>query len=262
MHRGRRRRVGSIRARAKYQAPSARNQRSQIRTLAKLAVRNSRLIKAQQTFTDYIQSGTINYGFPTQQIIDLMTMNTWVPTLRQNLDVITQQRTYIKYMQFNWFMETQGVNNLTQTTMFLVSLRPTAATWTPASGLTQNQEWATQGAQNAVTLNPGVFKVHWTRHWTTFPNTSAAYDPGGPLAGAEILVPNGDPSDRYRKGRINIRSRYSIRAPASGPWKQMVSEQLPPHRRLFFLIFANQETPLATTSLFNWGLKVTCVNAD
>ncbi len=262
MRRRRRPRAGSIRARVRYQKPSARNQRSQIKSLARIAVRNSKLIRAQQTFTDYITGGTATYGFPSQQIFDLMDIASWTPTLRQNLDVITQQRTYIRNMHFNWFMETQAVNNLTQTTMFLVSLRPTASTWTPAAGLIENQEWASQGTQNAVVLNSGIFKVHWTRHWTTFPTTADGYNPGGPLDGANLLVPNGDPSDRIRKGRINIKSRYSIRAPAAGPWKQMTAAQLPPHRRLYFLIFANQATPLATQSSFNWGLKVTCVNAD
>ena len=252
----------SIRARAKLQRPSARNQKRQITTLAKMVTYNRKVLMAQRTFTDYVLTGSVNYGFPTQQIIPLMEVNLWQATLRQNIDVITQQRTYIRNMEFNWFMETQGVNNITQTTMFLVSIRPTASTWNPAVGLNQNQEWASQGSQNAVTLNPGIFKCHWTKHWTTFPNTSASYDPGGPLAGANILVPNGDPSDRYRKGRIRIKAKYSIRAPGQGPWKNMIQEQLPPHRRLFFLIFANQETPGGTTSLFNWGLRATCVNAD
>lgn len=261
-YRRRRRRRGSVATRAKYQKPSARNQQRQIKEVASMALRNSKLIRAQQTYTDYTLTGTLNYGFPTQQIISLMEPNLWTPTMRQNIDVITQQRTFIRNMNFNWFVETQGVNNLTQTTMFLVSLRSTANSWTPATGLNSGQEWASQGAQNAVALNPGIFKVHWARHWTTFPNTSGDYDPGGPLAGANILVPNGDPSDRYRKGRIRIKSRYSIRAPAQGPWKQMVSAQLPPYRRLYFLIFANQTNPQATQSLFNWGLRVTCVNAD
>lgn len=227
-----------------------------------MASKNSKLLRAQMTYTDYTLTGTLNYGFPTQQIVSLMEMNNWNPTLRQNLDVVTQQRTFIRNMEFNWFVETQGVNNLTQTTMFLVSLRPTASTWTPASGLTSGQEWASQGTQNAVVLNSGIFKCHWSRHWTTFPNTSGEYNPGGPLAGANLLIPNGDPSDRYRKGRIRIKSRYSIRAPAAGPWKQMTSAQLPPHRRLYFLIFANQQNPQGTQSFFNWGLKVTCTNAD
>lgn len=257
--RGRGRRY-SIRARAALQKPSARNQKSQIKSLAKMVSYNRKVLNAQRTFTDYVLSGTLTYGFPTQQVIQLMNVVDWNATMRQNIDVITQQRTYIRDLSLSWFMQSQATNNRVQTTMFLVSLRPTASTWNGV--LTANQEWASQGVDNAVRLNSGIFKVHWTRHWTTFPTTADAYNPGGPLDGASLLVPNGDPSDRFRRGRISIRAKYSIRAPAAGPWKQMTEDQLPPHRRLFFLIFANQDNPGGTTSTFNWGLKATCVNAD
>ena len=246
-----RRRRNTLRSRVRWQKPSARNQKKQLSSLTKIALRNAKMLSAQRTFCDWVLTGTRQFSTATS-VITLMSVDSWNATMRQNLDVVTQQRTYIRNMSLSWYLDGAALNNDAQVTMFLVSLRSTAANWDGT--LTENTEWCNQGAKNAVMLNPNIFKVHWTRHFNVFPEQFTTADGSA--------RPSGNPSCEYRRGRINIKSKYSIMAPAGQTWKQMTSDQLTPHRRLFFLIFPQTDNPQSTLMTFNFGLKATTVNAD
>jgi len=245
------RRRTSLRSKARWQAPTARNQKHQIRQLANIALRNQRLLRAQRTFCDWKLEGSNSFA-QAQFVIDLMSPNAWSATMRQNLDVVTQQRTYIRNMSFSWYLDGSALANEAQVTIFLVSIRPTAADWDGA--LVNDTTFCTQGEKNAVMLNSNVFKVHWTRQFQVFPQQEDLASGGA--------APAGNPNTQYRRGRINIKSGYSIMAPAAQTWKQLTSVQLPPHRRLYILVFPQTVNPQSTTMTLNWGLKATTLNQD
>lgn len=143
--------------------------------------------------------------------------------------------------------------------MFLVTLRPMAANWDGVA-LVQNQQWCSQGVNQAVYLNPAFFKVHWTRFFVTFPANSTT---NATTAGGDpITAPIGDPSDRYRRGRVTLRMNTSLRAPINGTWKDLQIKQLPPSKRLYLLCFYNSDTPGATQVNLEWGVKIATVNSD
>lgn len=245
-----RRRRSTLRSRVRWQKPSARNQKKQLKSLTNIALRNYKMLSAQRTFCDWVLTGTRSIN-ATPQIITLMEPNSWNATMRQNLDVVTQQRTYIRNMSFSWWLNGAALAEETYVTCFIVSLRSTAANWDGT--LNENTEWCNQGFRNAIMLNSNIFKVHWTRHFVIFPEQEE-------IASGEAR-PAGNPNTQYRRGRVNIKSKYSIMAPAGQTWKQLTSDQLTPHRRLFCIVFP-QTASVGGTGSFNFGLKVTTVNAD
>lgn len=263
------RRGTNIRNRIRYKRPTARNQQRQLRTVARMALNNARILNRNKTYCDWHMYATADGGMPAQLRVPLMTpsnsggagtvANEWTATMRQNIDVVTQQRTFIPRIEFNYHLDTSSVVNEVYTTMFLVTLRPQFADWDGVN-LTANQQWCSQGANQAVYLNPGCFKVHWTRFFVTYPANSLT---GDTTAGGDpIVAPTGDPSDQYRRGRVTLKLATSLRAPINQTWKDLVIEQLPPSQRLYLLCFFNSDNSGATRWNLEWGVRLTTINSD
>ena len=264
-----RRRRTNLRARIRYQPRNPRTNRSQIRSVARMAIRNSRILNSQRTYCDWVMYSTENTGMPGQVRIPLMTpsaiggggsiANQWTATMRQNIDVVTQQRTNIHKFQFNYLLDTSSVVNEVYTSMFLVTVRPMFADWNGVD-LIQNQQWASQGPSQMVKLNPGCFKVHFAKFFITYPansETNAVTPDGDP-----IVAPIGDPNDRIRRGSINLRMRRSLRAPINQTWKDLTIEKMTPSARLYCLLFYNSDNPGGTQVKFQWGVSITTINSD
>ena len=234
---------------------TARAQQKQIRRVANIAMYNRRHIRMQQTYCDWTYFGQQDGGTPAQFIVPLMDPNSWSATMRQNLDVITQQRTYVQSMMFNYYLDTSALNNPCYTTMFLVTLRKNANAW-DGSALTENVQWASQGNRNAVLLNPNWFSVKWTRFFVTSPLNQA------PVNSGDEPIPYGQFNQTYRRGRVGLNPKYNIIAPAGGTWKTLQTTDMPPSKRLYLIVFFGSDSPLATRWTLEWGIKAVTRNAD
>lgn len=250
---GRRRRRTSLRARAKWQKPSARNQRSQIRTLANIALRNQKILKAQRAICDWVLTGTNTFNAQSTQFsLQLMSPASWTATMRKNSEASKSQRTYVRNMTFSYFLNGEALTDPCQVSMFIVSLRPTSADW--AGTFTENTEWANQGFRNMPILNSNIFKVHWCRQFQIFPEQVS-------LASGDATS-YGNPNTITKRGKVRIKAGYNIVAPAGSNWTSLTQEDLPPHRRLYVIVFPQTIGSPTPTASLNWGLAVTTVNSD
>ena len=251
-----RRRVG-VSTRAKYQRPTARNQRSQIRSLAKMVAYNRKVIRSATAYTDwFFNANTSNitglwFGTP------LMSPNLWSAGNRQDADVLVSQNVFVRNMIFEASMNSNTKNQAVTIDMYLVTIRNNAANWTPGVGptgiLAPGLEYNDMGIGNAVALNSGIFKVLYNKQVKLFPRNNPAPDE------PTLLDFSGNAFSTYRKLKANIKLNMKIRSPAGLTWKTLSQEALPPSHRVW-LLWRGVSNDSVNEYVLNWGTHVTAVS--
>jgi len=242
------RRRTSVSTRAKYQAPTARNQQKQIRSLAWRVAKNTRFIANQKVYTDYqwgdaltpstgiaqaLNSGTW-YGF------GLTDFARWLPCLRQDGNVFESSKTYCVRMQLNCRVDIGDVDQLTYINIFVVSPRRDAVdvvnlTAPPLGSMTQlslGQDFI-ENSQNqgaAVRLNSGRFKVHAAKYVTLTPNA-----PSEPLPTGQAV---GNSFSTWRKWQWNVPLKFTVRNPSNRPWHDLIFEDMAYYQRFYLLAYS------------------------
>lgn len=241
-----RRRRTSVVKRARFQKPTARNQKSQIMGNA-MAIRSLRRLVPPPVYTDYQYSrgygpffGPDPTAYSSVLCDKLMNCTNWVPVLRRDSNALESTTTLIKRMQLNIRYDL-GESNWCQITTFVVSLRRDAANRTPddTATLTEGDDFivSTQQGFNAR-LNPSVFKVHYVRNLSLM---SASWTQPETVAGNATFTSNS--LTTFAKGQVNMKLNFRLRQPVTPQnWKSMTQEQLSPHQRLYILTFFKGST--------------------
>lgn len=247
-----RRRGSSVGTRARYQRPSAYNQRSQIRSLARQTAYNTRLLRSTLVHTDWYRRSEANItnnnflGETLSSMEDLQAVN------RQSVDVFTSQTVVIRNLIFEWSCTHGDVASPAEWTLFICTPRPNNADYTVGNpAITEGIDFANIGDGSAPIINSGQFKVLYMQHFRTFPLQS-----GG--------VSSGNPNTSYRKGKVNLKLNYKIRSPTSSSWKDLTDAELPTHQRLYFF-YRNRNTDppgSAGSAKIVWGSFYTMISQD
>lgn len=249
-----RKRRTSVATRAKWQTPSARNQKSQIRTLAKIALHNRRILNANKSYTDWFFANSDNFLNGTWYGTELMSPASWQAGNRQDLDVITSQDIWLRNMVFNWYISSNEVTVRTEFQMYIVSIRNNAANWLPGTGpsgvLTNGTDYEDMGTANGIALNSGIFKVLYAKTTSLFPrSTTGATDPQW----------GGNATTTYKRGTVNIRLGIKLKAPAGNTWKDLTQASLPPPQRMYF-IFRGVNSDTQNGFTVNFGSHITAIS--
>lgn len=241
-----RRRRTSVVKRAKFQKPTARNQKSQIMGNA-LAIRSLKRLMPPPVYTDYQYSRGYGPFFgqdPTNytSILSdkLMNPTQWVPCLRQDVNALQSSTTLVKRLQINLRYDL-GQSNWVQATTYIVSLRRDAANRDPfdPATLVAGDDFivSTQQRQNAR-LNPSVFKVHAYRNVSLM---SGTWRQPEVVAGNATFTSNS--ATTFAKGQLNLKLNFRLRQPTTQQnWKVMEQDQLSPWQRLYILTFFTGST--------------------
>lgn len=254
--RPRRRRAGVL-TRAKYQRPTARNQRAQIRSLAKIVAYNRKVIRNATSYTDWFHLGNntspsgLWFGTP------LMSPQTWSAGNRQDADVIVSQNVFLRNMVFEASMNSNTKNQAVTIDMYIVTVRQNAANWQPGAYptgiLSPDVEYTEMGIGNSVALNSGIFKVLYNKQVKLFPRDNPeASEP-------DLLDYSGNPFATFRKVTVNLKLNMKIRSPAGISWKSLVMDALPPRQKIW-LIWRGSSNDTVNDFVFNWGTHVTAIS--
>lgn len=270
----RRKRTGVV-TRAKYQKPTARNQKKQILGNA-LAIRAIKRIMPKPIYTDWQYSGQLKAIAPddsfseTLASVQLMSpangatpsVAFWQPVLRQDVNVIESSATRVLRMQMNLRYSLRG-SDWAQFSLFIVTIRPDAVDTVPnAANLVKGQDYITNiGDDFNVRLNPAVFKVHYARNVSLMKNNWTA--PAAVVGGVPFA---GNPRTTYTKGQVNMKLGFTLKQPRAGlSWTIMNQSQLGPSQRYFLLAFIVQRQPnpdgLDDVAIVNFDNLYTCYNA-
>lgn len=271
----RRKRTGVV-ARAKYQKPTAGNQKKQILGNA-LAIRAIKRIMPKPVYTDWQYSQTLRASVPdtsvseTLRFVQLMSpfdpdtqTPLWKGVLRQDVNVTESSATRVLRMQLN-LRYRLGQSNWAQFTTFVVSLRRDATDVNP-SALVPGEDYVTNlGDDFNVRLNPAVFKVHYARNLSLMYNAWVQ-----PASSIGNTVFAGNPNTTFAKGQVNMKLNFNIRQPTRGDsWTTMFQSQFPPSQRMFLLCFMVQQgatpaTPpdVPDSARVNFDALYTCYNAS
>lgn len=251
----RRRRRSSLMSRIRYQRGTNRQQKSQIKSIARLSVRANRILNQHKIYQDWELSSGLQFAVPGWQVTPFMNPIAWNACLRQDLTPFTQSGCFLREMQFSYFMANNTKNLPSTISLFLVTLRKQQ---TFAGVMADNQEYITQGEANQPILNSGIFKVHWARTHQVYPPTQAVAN-----AGTVQIVPSGNPQTQYKKGKTTLALRYNLRSPSDLSWKQLSQEDFPHYQSLYLLaFFQNEDASAATSATMTYGLKYTTITQD
>ena len=253
--RARRRRRSSLMSRIRYSRPSSRNQRRQIQSLARLAVRSSRILRNHRIFQDWKLESGINFATPGWQVNPFLNPIAWDACLRQDLTPLTQSGCFLREMQFSYFISNNTKSLPSTISLFLVTLRRQQ---TFNGTMAENQEYITQGEANQPILNSGIFRCVWSRTHQIFPATQVVTQ-----GGTVVEVPAGNPMTQYFKGKTTIRLNFRLRSPSDISWKQLSQEDMPHYQSLYLLsFFQNEDASAATNAQMTYGLKYCTITQD
>lgn len=236
----RRRRTGVV-ART-FRRKGARAQASQIRSVARMAIKNARILQATKTYTDYeIQGRTSgDWTAGTWQVFPLMDPVMWKQTMRLNSSADNAQNAYIRNMVLQIVVGLNTMLRSTAVTLFLVSMRNQSLSYTPTN--TNFVEGQNYDQCNGLMprLNSNIFKVRWCKSFNLMSNTYS----GISLTPSATDVA-GDPTTTYRKITANIKIGANLRSrgvkltPALDPtaWSDLTDEQLSASNRLYLLCY-------------------------
>lgn len=266
-HTSRKRRRTSTVTKAKYQAPTARNQRKQIISNAKAVAYLNKIVRANRIWCDWQYfgdhfakidpAGNYTAGWGAFALTDF---SLWNPVLRTDDNVSDSSTTFVKRMQIN-MRYSLNASNLAQFSVFIVTLRRTSADYDPLTAAPATPtDYIVNSQDYNVRLNPAVFKVHYARQLTL---TNNAFN--SPIVAAETA---GNPNTTWAKGQVNLQPKMKVRAP-TGPtpkWKTLTAPEVPYYQRYFLLIYINQSSASGldpnTGARLQFDQLSTTINAD
>lgn len=260
------RRRAPIASRVRYQRPTARAQRSQIASIARMAVRNSKILNQSKVYCDWWENEELTDYNPVGSFpIELTDIAGWRPGARQSQIVSRERNTFVRDMTFNYYVSASRMDQPLFLSMFIVTLRPTAVGEPIPSPLVPAQfpvpapppvgafDYTSQGSEQSIILNSAKYRVLWTRSFHLFPWNQA------PINQGDEPIPFGDPSTSFRRGRINLRLNWNLRSKGLGFWKDIGIGDLPPSRRMYLLCASYSSSTDGVWEL-SWGTKFTTIN--
>lgn len=267
-------RAGSARAskrvktaiKAKYEAPTASNQRQQILGNAQ-DIAMIRSLMPKNVYTDYQYSGIQEtfiaqapFPFSTLGVSELMTPALWKTVMRQDANVVVASTTKIERMQLNLRWTLRGADYLNVTT-FVVTLRKNAANRIISStGLQLDQDYIVSTTDKfGVRLNPAVFDVKYSKNinltcngWDLDPTRSNQVN--------EAF----NPQTTFETDSTSMSLNWNLKEPTGAPWLTMNQDQLAPYQRLYLLSFFQGKTGAVDdiASRLSFDALYTCCNAS
>lgn len=253
VRRGTRRR-GSVSSRIRYQRPSARNQKRQLRSVAKIALANRRMLNANKVYTDWFLNQQVVQADGLWRSFELTSPTAFQAGNREDADFIVSQNAFFRNMIFEWYCSSQDKISTVSFDMYIVSLRSSAANWQPGtypSGVWQDgNEYTSAGNNNSAFVNSGIFKIHWAKQLHISPKKYST-DPS-------VDDQTGNPFATYRNGKVNLKLNFKVRSPAGLTWKNLPMSALPPNQRMYF-IFRAASVDTTNPYLLNWAAHMTAV---
>ena len=251
--RARRRRRSSISSRIRYQRPNGRNQKRQIQTLARMAMRSSRILNAHRQYQDWTRNSGVTLDINgAWKIENLMDINGWTACLRRDLTPLTQSGCFLREMQFSYFLANDTKQASSTISMFLVTLR-NQQNW-DGSTMALNDQYCVQGIGSQPILNSAIFKVHWARTHQIFPTLQETVGTGG------NLLPTGNPYAQYSKGKTTLKLNFALRSPSELSWFQLSQENMPYYQDLRLLVFFQcSDTDANRSAQISYGTKYTTI---
>lgn len=247
-----RRRAGGLKTRIKYQRPTARVQKSQLATLARIALKNQQMLRNSVTYTDWFDRVSTSVTGSAWAAYALMDPVSWDPGLRQDADVLVSQSCFVRNMVFEYNINCAEKNQASQWDMFIVTIRPSATEWqpvaTPSGDLLAGVDFAEMGLTNAPQLNSGKFKVLWHKHMRIWPRKNAS----------DVLTYSGNPYSTRKEGKVNLKLNVKIRAPSALSWKSQSINNLPARQRVYFFYRQSSEDTSNVTNIA-FGTHMTVV---
>lgn len=248
-------------AKVRYQAPTARNQKTQILANARTLARHSRILRTNKIYTDYQQDGTmINTTSDSWSVQRLTDFSAWSSVMRQSEVVATKAHTFVLRLSINMRFVLNDQDFL-GVSAFIVTKRKNANQFDPFSTPPSlNTEYIenSQAQGLNIRLNPAVYKVHWAKYMTLTSN--------GMHMAAITGDPAGNPNTTWRKCQVNLPVRMSVTQPilygsVAGAWSNLHFENLPPYHQYFLMCYVSFAGTGTTGHSIVYDQLATCVNA-
>jgi len=263
----RRRHYSTAASKVRFQAPTARHQRSQIARNTRAIDRVISRSRRHWVYTDYHLPGQINppwSQFMAYALTDPSGASSgvaWDPVLRQDQTVLRGSHTFCKRMQINCRV---NLGNIADTTVYfnVFVLRPRWSDTQAIAPTAVNEDFIGAAPGTNVRLNSAKYKVVASKYVTLSHN--AIGQSGSSPVGA------GNPFTTYRKWQWNIPLNFSITNPAppgpgvSSTWRDKNISDLPYWNRYWIVIYVSHAGPVPTGGLpfFSWDTLFTCANSD
>ena len=252
----------SVATKAKYQAPTARNQRAQILGNARM-IRHIKDQMPRNIYCDWEQLFQIFADPSTQANPVTFTTNgreitnfqNWSPCLRQSQIVPRKSSTRVYRITMN-IRYTLQTSYWAQISLFVVTLKKdsndrdfagTAVLVTGNDYIANNVGpppvppiQLDPGYSNNVQLNSDVFKVHYARHVTL--SQGGYLLPPVEIGGVESQT---NPATTFKKGQVNLKMKMNVRTPRTTlPWTQIDFEALPYYQRYYLITCVSQQNAI------------------
>lgn len=249
-------------AKVRYQAPTARHQKSQILANARLLASHSRQLRAHKVFTDWQLTGGITPLVSSDwSVVRLTDFTNWDSVLRQDPVAVEKSHTFVNRCQLN-MRYTLNDADFMGLNVFVVTLRRNAAGIDPfTTPPVPTRDWIEPSQNNGfnIRLNSGIYKVHYARYITLTKNALNS----APIAAQTA----GDPTTTWKKGQINLPVRMSITQPALfgtglGSWKDLIFDDLPYYHKYYLLVYPTYITSGGGTTrpAVSYDALFTCIN--
>lgn len=247
-------------AKVKYQAPTARHQKSQILANARLLTRHSKLLRQHKVYTDWHDSGSLPHPSSSRWgVVKLTDFQNWTSVLRQDPVVTEKSHTFIIRLQLN-LRYLLNEADFAGISLFIVTPRRNAVGIDPFTNPpVQNVEWIepTNNQGFNLRLNSAIYKVHYCKYLSLTSNTL--------LSAAVPAQTVGNPRTTWRKAQVNLPVKMSITQPAlygtaQGSWLNFGFNDLPYYHRYYiisYMVFGGTGT---STPAISYDLLATCVN--
>lgn len=260
------RRRTSLATRARYNRGSYAQSR-QIQSLARLAVRNSRILNSQRTYTDYFLNGNSDATWlsSTWKVWSLLDPVTWQQTLRRNTDADNAQNAFVRNMFFQWTVGLYKCKSAASVTLMMVSIRSNAAAYVPSTAnISNGTEFQQMGPYQMPILNSNLMKVRWSK--TFIVQTNGLY---GPSILQTNVLPVGDPSDSYSRGSVNLDIKTTFYSPSMNvvpalepeAWSTLDAKDLKPSQRVYLLAYF-QSPDVENPCQLNFSSKFTVITSN
>ena len=258
----RRRRRTTMVSKVRYQAPTARHQRRQILTNARMVSKLYRSQLRHRVWSDWQYTGgqsSINSG--EWVTIRLTDFTLWENVLRADAAVSRKAHTFINRMQLNLRFNMQD-SYFVGFNVFVVSPRKFATNVDPFVTqpiLFQDYIQPSQDEGFNVRLNSGLYKVHFSRYFTLTKNYL-----GAPPANENV----GDPDTTWRKMQANIPMRLSVTNPVArtgnaDTWLEVPFNDLPYYGKYYLMILPSWLGPQGGSPPFiSWDALYTTINSS
>lgn len=253
-------------AKIRYQAPTARNQRSQIMANARFIAKHCNQIRKHRVWTDWQNMNEAVFTTGEWNSFRLTDFSTWNPVLRQDPGVNRiQSHTFVDRLVINMRVSLYAAQS-SVVSVFIVSPRKSFANRDPVilpPELTAEYIYPVNNPGYNVRINSNVWKVHAVKYMTLTTN-GLDNPPGG---GTPEIA--GNPFTTYRKWQVTIPCKFGVTCPIQpsvgvDTWKDTAFDMLPYYNRYFIMVYNQtvQGTGSADSPFFTFDSLATCINSD